>query len=158
MRGFIAGFVAAAVLGAHAADGDGWREFTGSWNAVGTLHPLALGGERRAAIGEFTGTLLLSGPSRPGVGFRAEAIAFSDTETGMIGRAVWTDEKGDQVYSEIRGDGPRKGGKVTGTFTGGTGRYSGASGAYEFTWQYVISGDDGTVQGHSVDLKGRIRK
>ncbi|HEX4781960.1 MAG TPA: hypothetical protein VH301_14450 [Usitatibacter sp.] len=157
MRGFIAGLAAAAVLGTYAAGGDGWREFTGSWNATGSLRTLHLGGDRRAATGEFTGTLLLSGSSRPGVGFRAEAIAFSDTDTGMVGRAVWTDENGDKVYSEIRGDGPRKGGKVAGTFTGGTGRYAGATGAYAFTWRYVIGGEEGAVQASSVDLKGRIR-
>ena len=34
-----------------------------------------------------------SGPLRPGVGFRAEAIALGDTATGVVGRAVWTDDR-----------------------------------------------------------------
>ena len=57
------------------------------------------------SIVDLTGSMLLAGPSRPGVGFRAEVIALGDTATGMVGRAVWTDEHGDHVYSEIRGDG-----------------------------------------------------
>ena len=136
---------------------DGWRDFEGSWNASGTVQTISLGDKRRASIADLSGSLLLSGPSRPGVGFRGEAIAFSDSETGMTGRAVWTDQNGDQVFSEIRGGGPTKGSKVEGTFIGGTGRYAGATGTYQFTWQYVIADEDGTIQGHAVGLKGRVR-
>ena len=100
---------------------------------------------------------MLSGPSRPGIGFRGDAIAFTDTVSGMVGRAVWTDERGDQVFSELRGGGPEKGSRVSGTFIGGTGRYAGATGTYEFTWQSVIAAEDGTVQGQAVGLAGRVR-
>ncbi|HUL95320.1 MAG TPA: hypothetical protein VLT89_04875 [Usitatibacter sp.] len=157
-----AAVIAAAALAlaatAHAARAeDGWRDFEGSWSASGSVYTLNLGGKRTTSIADLSGTLLLSGPSRPGVGFRGEALALSDTETGMVGRAVWTDENGDQVFSEIKGGGPTKGGKVSGTFVGGTGRYAGASGSYEFTWQYVMSTEDGTVQGRATGLKGRVR-
>jgi hypothetical protein len=101
--------------------------------------------------------MLLAGPSRPGVGFRAQALALGDTATGAIGRAVWTDDGGDQVYSEFRGTGTSAGSRIEGTFVGGTGRYAGATGDYEFTWQYVIETEDGTVQGRAVGLKGRVR-
>ena len=134
----------------------GWREFEGSWNAAGSRHILSLGGERQAALLDLTGTLFLAGPSRPGVGFRGDAIAINDTATGLVGRAVWTDERGDQVFSELSGQGVAAGQKVTGTFIGGTGRYAGATGTYEFTWQYVLEAEDGTVQGRAVGLKGRI--
>jgi hypothetical protein len=145
----------AGIAGARADEG--WRDFEGSWNASGTVHALGLGGTRRASLAELSGSLLLSGRQRPGLGFRGEALALSDTETGMVGRAVWTDENGDQVFSEIQGGGPNKGGKVQGRFIGGTGRYAGATGTYEFTWQYVISAEDGTVQGRATDLRGRVR-
>ena len=146
----------AVVQGAVGQD-EGWRDFQGSWNASGSIHTLSLGAKRQASLADFSGTLLLSGPSRPGVGFRGDAIALTDSETGMVGRAVWTDEHGDQIFSEIQGGGPAKGSKVNGTFVGGTGRYVGATGAYEFTWQYVLTGDDGTVQGRATGLKGRVR-
>jgi hypothetical protein len=135
----------------------GWREFEGSWTAAGSVRTLALGGTREATLADLHGSLLLAGPSRPGIGFRGDAIALSDNLTGMVGRAVWTDERGHQIFSELRGAGPARGGHVTGTFVGGTGRYAGATGSYEFTWQYVMTGEDGVVQGRAVGLKGRVR-
>ncbi len=70
---------------------------------------------------------------------------------------MWTDEHGDQAWSEFRGDGTATGARITGTFVGGTGRYAGATGTYEFTWQYVLEAEDGTVQGRAVGLAGRVR-
>ncbi len=135
----------------------GWHEFQGSWNASGSRRIVSLGGERKAGIIDLTGSMLLGGPSRPGVGFRAEAIALGDTATGVVGRAVWTDEYGDQAYSEFRGTGNSTGSRIEGTFVGGTGRYASADGTYEFTWQYVLEAEDGTVQGRAVGLTGRVR-
>jgi len=134
-----------------------WHDFEGSWTAAGSVHTIPLGNGRHASLADLKGTLLLAGPSRPGVGFRGDAIAFADSETGMVGRAVWTDEHGDQVYSSLQGGGPAKGSHVTGTFIGGTGRYAGATGTYEFTWEYVMAAEDGTVQGRATGLKGRVR-
>jgi len=137
--------------------GDGWREFEGTWTAAGNRHTLRLGPERRTSTADFTGSLLLTGPGRPGVGFRAEAIVFNDSVTGMVGRAVWTDERGDQAFSELRGEGTSTGSRVTGTFVGGTGRFAGVTGTYEFSWRFVLEAEDGQVQGQSVGLKGRVQ-
>lgn len=136
---------------------DGWHAFEGSWTAAGSVRTIALGGSRQASLADLRGTLELAGPSRPALGFRGDAIALADNVSGMVGRAAWTDEHGDQVFSEIRGGGPSKGSHVSGTFIGGTGRYAGATGNYEFTWQYVLAAEDGTVQGRAVGLKGRVR-
>lgn len=81
---------------------------------------------------------------------------FNDSVTGMVGRAVWTDENGDQVYSELRGEGTTTGNKIFGTFLGGTGRYTGATGTYEFSWRFVLETEDGTVQGQSIGLQGSV--
>lgn len=75
----------------------------------------------------------------------------------MIGRAVWVDESGNRAVSELRGEGSADNNKIIGTFTGGTGRYSGATGTYEFSWRFLIENEDGVVQGQSVGLKGRVR-
>ena len=135
---------------------DGWHDFEGSWTAAGSVHSIGLGTGRQASLADLRGTLQLAGASRPGLGFRGDAIALTDSESGMVGRAAWTDERGDQVFSELRGGGPAKGSHVSGTFIGGTGRYAGATGHYEFTWQYVMAAEDGTVQGRAVGLKGRV--
>jgi hypothetical protein len=137
--------------------GDGWRDFEGAWTAAGARHVLRLGAARQSSVATLSGSLVLSGPSRPGVGFRAEAIVFNDSATGMVGRAVWTDERGEQVFSELRGEGTATGNRLVGTIVGGTGRFAGATGAYEFTWRFVLESEDGVVQGQSVGLKGRVR-
>ena len=101
--------------------------------------------------------MLLAGAARPGVGFRSEVIALVDSQTGLVGRSVWTDERGDQVFSELKGEGTAAQNRIEGTLLGGTGRYAGATGSYEFSWQFVIESDDGTIQGRAIGLKGRVR-
>jgi hypothetical protein len=75
----------------------------------------------------------------------------------MQGRCVWTDERGDKIYSELTGEFVAIGNHITGTFIGGTGRYSGISGEYSFQWQYVVESEDGSISGRAIDLKGRAR-
>jgi hypothetical protein len=133
-----------------------WLEFEGSWNAAGSRQTISLGAERRASILDLRGTMLLVGPKRPGVGFRSEVIALVDSDTGLVGRSVWTDERSDQVFSELQGEGTAARNHITGKFLGGTGRYAGATGSYEFSWQWVMEAEDGTIQGRAIELKGRI--
>ena len=90
-----------------AQTGNDWHEFEGTWTAAGNRYILRLGNDRQTSIANFQGTLLLAGPGRPGVGFRAEAIVLNDSVTGMVGRAVWTDEHGYQAWSELRGEGTK---------------------------------------------------
>jgi hypothetical protein len=134
-----------------------WHTFEGTWTAAGTRRTLRLSADDRAAIFELTGTVLLSGAQRPAVGFKAQAIGFSDSRAGMQGRCVWTDERGDMVYSELKGEWIGSGNHIAGTFIGGTGRYASVTGDYSFQWQYVIDTEDGAVSGRVVDLKGRAR-
>jgi hypothetical protein len=75
----------------------------------------------------------------------------------MTGRAVWTDDRGNQIFSELRGEGTSTGNRIVGTFLGGTGRFTGATGGFEFSWRFVLESEDGVVQGQSVGLKGRVR-
>ena len=134
-----------------------WREFEGSWNAAGTRQTIALGTDRKASTIDLRGSMLLAGAGRPGVGFSAQVIALVDSETGLVGRGVWTDERGDRVFSELKGEGTKEKNHIIGTILGGTGRYAGAVGTYEFSWQYVIESEDGSIQGRAVGLKGRVR-
>src|SRR5262245_45681049 len=80
-----------------------WHQIEGTWSATGTRRTLRLSDDRAATF-ELTGTVLLSGAQRPSVGFRAHAIGFSDSRSGMQGRCVWTDERGEMVYSELKGE------------------------------------------------------
>jgi hypothetical protein len=139
----------------HAASG-GWLEFSGSWNASGTRQSISLGTDRRGSIVDLKGTMLLAGSGRPGVGFHSEVIGLVDSATGFQGRSVWTDEHGDKVFSELQGEGTADRNHITGTILGGTGRFAGATGAYEFSWQWVMEAEDGSIQGRAADLKGRV--
>ena len=136
---------------------DGWHEFQGIWVAAGTRENIPFGDGRQASTAKLEGSLALVGPSRPVAGYRAEALVLSDTATGLVGRAVWTDARGDQVFSELKGQGTSTGSHFVGTFIGGTGRYSGASGSYEFSWRFVLETEDGSLWGQSMDLNGKIR-
>jgi len=134
-----------------------WREFSGSWNAAGHRQTISLGAERRASVLRLSGTMLLAGENRPGAGFRSEVVALNDSATGLVGRCVWTDENGDQVFSQLEGEGTAAKNRLKGTFLGGTGRFAGVTGTYEFSWKFVLEAEDGSVQGRAVELKGRIR-
>jgi hypothetical protein len=159
--------VCAACIGACAppssdnslkSPGGEWHAFEGSWSASGSRQSLQLGAERQATIFRLTGSLLLAGEQKLGVGFRAQVIGLSDTGTGMLGRCIWTDERGDHVYSELKGEAVGPGGRIVGTIVGGTGRYAGVTGEYTFRWQHVISAENDEVSGRVVDLKGRVRE
>ena len=100
--------------------------------------------------------MLLAGEGRPGVGFRSDLIALVDTETGLVGRSVWTDEHGDQVFSDLKGEGTKEHNHIDGTILGGTGRFAGVTGSYEFSWKFVIEADDGSIQGSATGLKGHV--
>ncbi len=136
---------------------DGWHQFEGTWTAAGSRNIMSMGRNRHAAVSTLEGSLVLAASSGVGVGFQSQALIFNDSATGLVGRAVWTDERGDQVFSELRGEGAAEGNKITGTFVGGSGRYSGATGAYAFSWRFEIENEDGVVEGQSVGLNGRVR-
>ena len=134
-----------------------WRDFEGSWTSAGKRHAIPMGDGRRCSSIDLTGTMLLSGANRPGVGFRSDVVALVDSLTGLTGRAVWTDERGDQVFSELTGQGTAANNRVEGTIVGGTGRYAGIEGSYAFAWQYVIESEEGQIEGRAVGLTGRYR-
>jgi hypothetical protein len=136
---------------------DGWRTFQGSWSAVGQRQTLPIEGGRFAAIVQLSGAVVLTDPSGTMAGFQADAIGFDDGGALSAGRAVWTDARGDRLFSALRGDTLQTGRHIVGTITGGTGRYGGVTGEYTLTWQYVVAGEDNVVQGRTVDLKGRFR-
>jgi hypothetical protein len=150
---------ACARVAERPADGagtPGQYEFEGTWNAVGTRRAIPTGDGRTSAIVDLKGTMLLAGPGRPGVGFLCEVIALVDTASGLTGRGVWTDERGDQVFSEVSGQGTAANNRIDGRVVGGTGRYAGATGTYAFSWEYVVEESDGTIQGRAVGLKGSV--
>lgn len=131
------------------------RTFEGTWSASGSRHTLDLEAGHKASILSLSGAVLLTGEHGLGIGFEGEAIGFSDSVAGGTGQCVWTDEHGDKIFSQLRGQPIGTGSHVTGTITGGTGRWAGLTGEYELQWQYVIESEDGAISGRAVGLKGR---
>ena len=136
---------------------EGERTFSGSWSATGQQETIPTEGVRAASIVRLSGSLVLTGGSGLSRGFRGEAIGFDDGAAVRLVRSVWTDDRGDRIFSEIRGEPLEKGRRWIGTITGGSGPYARMSGEYELTWQYVIRTEDGAFQGRAADLKGRFR-
>ena len=132
------------------------RTFTGTWSFTGNRQLMQLGPGDQAAIFSVSGSLLLAGRERPSLGFRAEIIGFSDSQTGMVGRSVWIDQRGDKAFSELSGESALPGHSIKGRFIGGTGRYAGVTGEYSFTWQRLSESEDG-VSGRVGDLAGWAR-
>jgi hypothetical protein len=142
---------------APAPASDGWRTFEGSWSAAGRRETLPTEGDRPAAILRLAGSIVLTTGDGLGRGFRGEAIGFFDGRSLSVGRAVWTDDRGDRIFSELRGDAVQTGRRMLGTITGGTGRYAGLTGDYSFAWQYVVQAEEGDIQVRTVGLAGRVR-
>ena len=132
--------------------------FEGSWSATGTKQALAMGPDRKAVIIYMSGSLLLTVQENLSRGFRWEAIGFDDGADVSLGECVWTDDRGDQIFSDMRGQALATGKHIKGVITGGTGRYAGLTGEFEFDWQYMVEGPDGTVQGRTVGLKGVVHR
>jgi hypothetical protein len=137
---------------------DRWRAFQGSWAVSGRRSTVPVEGGATAAVVEVSGAVVLTSGEGLGRGFRGEAIGFDDGQGVSLGRAVWTDERGDRLFSRLKGEPLETGKRIVGTITGGTGRYAGLEGEYSFTWQYVLSAEDGAIQGRAVRLEGRVRR
>jgi hypothetical protein len=150
----------ASLVPAVASQGSGpaeWRAFGGSWSVSGRRHTVAVE-SGTAAVVEVSGAVVLTSGEGLSHGFGGEAIGFDDGQGGSLGRAVWTDERGDRIYSRLKGEALETGRYIVGTITGGTGRYAGLEGEYSFTWKYVLSAEDGAIQGRAVGLEGRVRR
>jgi len=149
--------VAPDVAGEPPAGPEGWRPFEGSWSAVGARQTVPTEGDRPAAIVRVTGAVVIANGEGLSRGFQGEAIFFDDGRGLGVGRAVWTDDRGEKIYSELKGEPAQTGRRVAGAITGGTGRYAGLTGEYTLSWQYVVQAEEGVIQSRSADLKGRFR-
>ncbi len=153
----LSAFVVAALFVQTPVPAGEWISFEGAWSATGERHTLPTEGHREAAVVRISGSVVLTGNSGLGRGFRGEAIGYDDGHAASVGRWVWTDDRGDRIYGELKGEPIATSRRTVGTVTGGTGRYAGLTGEYELTWQYVIA-DGVTVQGRTTALKGRFRR
>ena len=133
-------------------------QFSGTWSATGRRTTLPTESARDASITSLSGVVVLDRSAAFASAFQAEAIGFDDGVSAQTGRAVWTDSRGDRIFSTLTGQALQQGRRVSGTITGGTGQYAGATGDYELTWQYAVADENGVVHGRSTGFNGRIRR
>ena len=146
------------VAAAPQADSNTGIAFEGAWSASGHRHSIAVEGSASAAIVEMSGAVVLTRGEGISRGFRGEVVGFDDGQGLSVGRCVWTDDAGDRLFSRLKGEPLETGKRFVGTITGGTGRYAGFTGEYSFTWQFILSSEDGLVQSRAVSLSGRVRR
>ncbi len=159
VRIFAGGFLLLAttfLTDSHGADSG---EFKGSWIANGTRTPFAFGSERQVFIIKITGHVNLhNAPLGKKKDFWAECVGLADSVTGLVGRCVWKDLAGPEVYLAIQSDRLEQGSRVTGTIVGGTGRFAGISGDLSFNWSSVTTQTDAegveTMTGQTKNIAG----
>lgn len=151
------GAVAAGPQAAAGARSEEWRTFEGTWTASGQRQVLPTASGRPAGTFQLSGALAITGGAGLSRGFRGETVGYDDGSGALVGQCVWTDEHGDRVFSQLKGETVATGRRVTGTVVGGTGRYTGVTGEFTFEWQYVVEEQGGTINGRAIGLRGRVR-
>jgi hypothetical protein len=142
----------------YQAPADSWRSFEGTWSATGQRQTLPTESGHAASIVQLSGAVVLTTGDGLSRGFHSEVIGFDDGRARSVGRWVWTDDHGDQIFGEVRAESVGTGRRFAGVIAGGSGRYAGVSGEYDFAWQYVVIAENGAVQGRTAGLKGRYRR
>ena len=145
-------------IAAPTATADAWHTFSGTLSAIGRRDTVPQEDGGVASTVRLTGSIVISAGTGLRRGFRVEAIGFEDGAGMGLGRAVWTDDRGDRIFSRMVGVPMEAGRRSAATITGGTGRYNGLGGTYTFTWQYVVPGEQGVIQARTLTLTGRFRQ
>jgi hypothetical protein len=153
----VAAMAVPAASGQVTPGGGDWRTFEGTWSASGQHQVLPTTTGRPAGTFQLSGAIALTSGVGLSRGFRGEAIGYDNGAGVMVGHCVWTDERGDRVYSQLRSEAVATGRRVTGTVVGGTGRYAGLTGEFSFEWQYVVEGESGAISGRAIGMRGRVR-
>lgn len=153
--GLLAGllFVSTASLAALQNTGT----FKGSWTATGTAQTLDFGESRSASILRLRGTIVVESTGGLTRALQSDCVGLrlQDGDTSGIGRCAWTDSDGDRIFSELIGALAGEVSNVRGLFVGGTGKYAGLEGSYEFRWQYFRGiEEEVTIHGYSASLTG----
>ena len=142
----------------HAADSG---EFKGSWIANGTRTPFPFGDGREVYTFRLAGHVSLETTLAKEKDYWSECVGLADSATGVIGRCVWRDLAGPEIYITLQGDKLQQGGLISGTIVGGSGALAGISGDLTFNWASVVALADAdgtvTVTGQTKNLGGHFR-
>lgn len=133
-------------------------EIKGSWISNGTRTPFPFGDGRQVFTFKLGGHINLRTTLDKQKDYWGECVGLADSVTGIVGRCVWKDLAGPEIYLTLRSDQLEQGSLVTGTIVGGTGPLAGISGDVSFNWSSVIVQTDANgivnVTGETRNLGG----
>jgi hypothetical protein len=142
----------------HAAESG---EFKGTMIANGTRTPFSFGDVRQVFTFKVAGHVSLQTALGKKKDYWSECVGLSDSVSGVIGRCVWKDLAGPEIYLTLESDRLQQGSQVNGTIVGGTGYLAGISGELSFNWSAVTVQTDSegitNVTGQAKNLVGRYR-
>jgi len=134
-------------------------EFKGSMIANGTRSNFPFGDERQVFTFKLSGHVNLQTTLSKTKDYWSECIGLADSVTGLVGRCVWKDLAGPEIYLTIQSDRLQQGSQVNGTIVGGSGKFAGISGELSFNWSSVTTLTEAegvvSVTGQTKNLGGR---
>jgi hypothetical protein len=136
---------------------DVWHSFEGSLSATGQRQIIPTESGRPAVTVQLSGPVAITAGEGLSRAFRSEVVGFDDGAGLTVLRGVWTDDRGDRIFTRLQGETVASGRRIAAAITGGTGRYAGITGEYSFEWQYVVEAEAGTISGRAIGLRGRYR-
>jgi hypothetical protein len=146
------------IVQCHAAESG---EFNGSMIANGTRTDFPFADGRQVFTFKLAGHVNLQNLLDKKKDYWSECVGLADSVTGAVGRCVWKDLDGPEIFLTIQSDKLQQGGQVTGTIVGGSEKLAGISGELSFNWASVITQTDAegvvNVTGQTRDLGGKYR-
>jgi len=136
-------------------------EFKGSMIANGTRTPFPFVEGRQVFTFKLGGHVSLQTAIGKKKDYWSECVGLADTTSGLVGRCVWKDLDGPEIYLTIQSDRLQQGSQVSGSIVGGSGKFAGISGDLSFNWSSVITQTDAdgivNVTGQTKNLGGSYR-
>ena len=126
---------------------------------VGEAQELEFADDRRIFIVRYTGNVKFDSSGGLPRSMYSECLGFGDSETGGLTRCKWVDTDGEHIYSELTEEIFGASRSIRGRIVGGTGKYQGLQGEFEFfAWVYAATiEEEGTIHGHTDTLRGEWR-
>lgn len=124
--------------------------FSARWSTSGSWEGFPVGSGRWVSIYKSTGSIMSETGEGPFHNMSSRCIGMGDSARADTGHCVFTDADQDKIFDEWTYDGT----SGTGSIIGGTGKYEGIQGFYEYEWVSVPAAKDGTYQGYSSSFSG----
>ncbi len=136
-------------------------EFKGAWIANGTRTSFPFEDGRQVFTFKLAGHVSLQTALGKKKDYWSECVGLADSVTGLVGRCVWKDLAGPEIYITLQSDKLQQGSQVTGTIIGGNGSLAGISGDLSFNWASITTMTDSegviSVTGQTRNLGGHFR-